>query len=216
MQRKRKPIYDSPSEPSIRDIAASTPPPASGLTDVPQRQQQKGPTKPGPTERLAEQVKRTRLFIHGYAAQAEDAVNSGMTRFMSAEKDFTSTITSLAPSKETNEKLLPGSIYVLVASMAGSIAARNRNIILRFLTPVVTGVVTAKYVVPRTTENVERLIWSYEEKFPVIRDNHIRAQQSIKHFIETGKAHSQMGLAMAQEKVQGVRESVQDWISKGQ
>ncbi|QIX00858.1 hypothetical protein AMS68_006375 [Peltaster fructicola] len=165
--------------------------------------------------RLAEQVKKTRLFLHGYAAQAEDAVNSGMNRFMSAEKDFTSTVASLAPPKESNEKLLPGSIYVLVAAMAGSIVSRNRNIVLRLITPVITGVATAKYVIPRTTENVEKLIWSYEEKFPVVRDNHIRAQQGIRHFIETGKAHSQMGLAMAQDRVQGARESVEQWISKG-
>jgi organizing structure protein 2 len=34
--------------------------------------------------------------------------------------------------------------------------------------------------------------------------------------VQTGKAHSQMGLAMAEEKVQGVRETVQDWVKKGQ
>lgn len=139
-----------------------------------------------------------------------------MDRFMSAEHDFTSTIASLAPPKEANEKVLPGAIYVLVAAMAGSILARNRNILLRFATPILTGAVTAKYVVPRTTENVEKLVWSYEEKFPVVRDNHVRAQESVKHFIETGKAHSQMGLAMAEEKVQGVRQAVEDWIKKGQ
>lgn len=153
--------------------------------------------------------------MHDYAVRAEDAVNNGMTRFMDAEHSFTSTIASLAPPKESNEKLLPGGIYVLVAAMAGSIVSRNRNILLRFATPIITGVVTANYVVPRTTENVGNLAWHYEKKFPVIADNHIRARDGIRHFIETGKAHSQMGLAMAEEKVQGVRESVQDWVKKG-
>ncbi|KAI6885975.1 hypothetical protein KC360_g7073 [Hortaea werneckii] len=229
--RTRKPIYDSPtpSEPSPREISATTPPvPASGITDKPQEeQQQQQPTEgvsgavaqiaqsPSPTDRLASQIREARLAVHGYAVKAEDTVNQGMNRFMSAEHDFTSTIASLAPPKESNEKLLPGGIYVLVAAMAGSIISRNRNILLRFATPIVTGVTTAHYVVPRTTQNVGNLVWSYEEKYPVVRDNHLRITEGVRHFVETGKAHSQMGLAMAEERVQGVREAVEDWVKKG-
>ena len=142
-------------------------------------------------------------------------MNAGMDRFMSAEHTFTSTIASLAPPKESNEKLLPGGIYVLVAAMAGSILSRNRNILIRFATPIITGVTTANYVVPRTTENVGNLIWRWEERFPIVRDNHLRISNSVRHFVETGKAHSQMGLAMAEERVSGVRESVEDWVKKG-
>lgn len=99
--------------------------------------------------------------------------------------------------------------------MAGSIVSRNRNILFRFVTPILTGTVAANYVIPRTTENVGNLIWSYEKKFPVIADNHIRARDGVRHFIETGKAHSQMGYYMAEEKVQGVTQAVQDWVKKG-
>ena len=160
-------------------------------------------------------MKRSRLFLHAYAVKAEDLLNGGMDKVMDAEHSFTSTIANLAPAKETNEKLLPGGIYVLVAAMAGSIISRNRNILIRFLTPIATGVTTAHYVVPRTTQNVGGLIWSYEEKYPVIRDNHVRLSEGVRHFIDTGKAHSQMGLNMAEDKVQGVRESVEDWVKKG-
>lgn len=216
IQRSRKPIYDSPLEAEVRSIASTTPPPASGITAKPQdEQKEEHSRRPSPTDRLAEQVKASRLFLHGYAVRAEDAVNSGMTSFMETEKSFTSTIASLAPPKESNEKLLPGGIYVLVAAMAGSIISRNRNILVRFATPILTGVVTANYVIPRTTENVGNLIWSYEEKFPAVRDNHLRISQGVRHFIETGKAHSQMGLAMAEDKVQEAREAVQDWVKKG-
>ncbi|KAL1587265.1 hypothetical protein WHR41_04330 [Cladosporium halotolerans] len=218
--RKRKPIYDTPSEPSIREIAATTPPPASGKTDKPQEEQDLPSvivaSSPTPTDRLAAQIAQTRLFLHGYAAATEQAINNGMSRALSAEHDVASTIRSLAPPAESNEKLLPGGIYVLVAAMAGSIVARNRNIFVRFVTPILTGVTTAHYVVPRTTENVGNLVWRWEEKYPVVRDNHLRVTESVRHFVETGKAHSQMGLAMAEEKVQGVRESVQDWVRKGQ
>lgn len=215
-KRSRKPIYDTPSsrsEPSVREISATTPAPASGITDKPQESTHV--SSPSPTDRLATQIKRSRLFLHQYAVKTEDALNGGMDSFLRTEESFTSTIASLAPPKESNERLLPGGIYVLVAAMAGSIISRNRNILIRFATPILTGVATANYVVPRTTENVGNLIWRYEEKYPVIRDNHLRVSEGVRHFIETGKAHSQMGLAMAEERVQGVRESVEDWVKKG-
>lgn len=219
-QRSRKPIYDSPNIPSVREISATTPPPASGITEKPQEEAKEdekpaAPRRNTPTDRLASQIKQTRLFLHEYAVAAEDAVNNGMTRFLSAEHNFTSTVASLAPPKESNEKLLPGGIYVLVAAMAGSIVSRNRNILIRFVTPIVTGVTAAHYVVPRTTQNVGNLVWEFEKDYPVIRDNHIRIRDGTRHFIDTGKAHSQMALARAEEKVQGVRESVEDWVKKG-
>ncbi|KAK5132862.1 hypothetical protein LTR08_008578 [Meristemomyces frigidus] len=216
-QRIRKPIYDHPAEPSPRDIAATTPPPASGITDIPQKDDTPTPRARGPTpsDRLSTQIAHTRLFLHRYAVRAEDAVNGTLTRALALEHSFTSTLASLAPPKESNEKLLPGAIYVLVAAMAGSIVSRNRNILVRFVTPILTGGVAANYVVPRTTENVGNLVWEVEKKYPVVRDNHLRVSQGVRHFVETGKAHSQMGLAMAEEKVTGVRETVEDWVKKG-
>ncbi|GAB7363357.1 hypothetical protein MBLNU230_g3637t1 [Neophaeotheca triangularis] len=216
--RVRKPIYspapEATPEPTVREISATTPPPASGITSTPQ-ETVPVTRRPTPTDRLAAQIKQTRLALHSYAAAAEDDVNTGMDKVMNLEHSFTSTVASLAPPKESNEKLLPGGIYVLVAAMAGSILSRNRNLGLRFLTPIATGVTTAHYVVPRTTENVGNLVWKYEEKYPVVRDNHLRATEGVRHFLETGKAHSQMGLAVAEEKVKGVRETLEDWVKKG-
>jgi len=224
--QRRKPIYDtSTTEPTTRDISATTPPPASGITHKPQEEEVEhkssdsssntAPRRNSPTDRLAAQIRESRLFLHSKAVATEDAVNNGMSRFMAAEHNFTSTIASLAPPKESNEKLLPGGIYVLVAAMAGSILSRNRNILLRFATPLATGVTTAHYVVPHTTRNVGDLVWRYEEKFPVVRDNHLRISEGVKHFVETGKAHSQMGYYKAEEKVVEAKESVLDFVRKG-
>ena len=59
------------------------------------------------------------------------------------------------------------------------------------------------------------MVWTYEERYPVVRDNHIRVREGVRHFVDTGKAHSQMGLAIAEEKVQGVSEAVKDWVKQG-
>jgi len=138
-----------------------------------------------------------------------------MTRFLRLESDFTSTVASLAPPKGSGERVLPGAVYVLVAAMAGSIITRNRNILLRATVPVAAGVGCSYYVLPHTTRNVGDLVWKYEERYPVIRDNHLRAREGITHFFQTGKAHSQMGLAMAEEKVSDVRDTLEDWVKKG-
>lgn len=49
----------------------------------------------------------------------------------------------------------------------------------------------------------------------MVRDNHLRIERGVRHFLETGKAHSLSGIAVAEEKVQGFRESVEEWVRKG-
>ncbi|KAJ9646995.1 hypothetical protein H2199_001981 [Coniosporium tulheliwenetii] len=173
------------------------------------------PSSPSPTDRLAAQIRRMRLALQRQAVRAEDATNAFMTRTLQLEHSFTSTIASLAPPKESNEKVVPGLLYVLVASMAGSIATRNRNIFLRAAVPVAVGIGTAYTVLPLTTRNVGDLVWQYERRFPVVAENHIRVKERVGRFVETGIAHSQMGAAMLQDKVGGVRAAVEEWVKKG-
>ncbi|KAK8156662.1 apolipo protein O-domain-containing protein [Phyllosticta citrichinensis] len=204
----RKPIYD--------DFAAPTPP-----KDKPQQQPIKTqpsaqtPYAPTPTERLTEQVARGRLFLHGYAAVAEDKVNSGLTEALRLENSFTQTVASLAPPKESGERVMPGGLYVLVSAMAGSIVTRNRNILLRASVPVAVGVAASYALLPLTTRNVGNLIWTYEERYPALAENHLRIKDRVTRFVETGKAHSKMSVAMLEEKIGSARETVEEWVKKG-
>lgn len=97
-------------------------------------------SSPTPTDRLEKQVRRARLWLYGQAVAVEDSVNAGLTWAFRKETNFTNTIASLAPSPETGEQLLPGLIYVLVATMAGSIVSRNRNLLVRATFPIAVGV----------------------------------------------------------------------------
>lgn len=204
----RKPIYD--------DFAAPAPP-----KDEPQQQPIKTqpsaqkPYAPTPTERLTEQVARGRLFLHGYAAAAEDKVNSGLTEALRLENSFTQTVASLAPPKESGERVMPGGLYVLVSAMAGSIVTRNRNILLRASVPVAVAVAASYALLPLTTRNVGNLIWTYEERYPALAENHMLIKDRVTRFIETGKAHSKMSVAMLEEKVGSARETVEEWVKKG-
>ena len=95
---------------------------------------------PTPTDRLEKQIRRVRLWLHGQTVAAENQFNSGLTWAFNKETNIANTIASLAPSAESGEQLLPGLIYVLVATMAGSIVSRNRNILIRGTFPLAVGV----------------------------------------------------------------------------
>lgn len=170
---------------------------------------------PTPTDRLASQIRLARLFLYQQACTAEDAVNAGMSRAFDLEHSFTSTIASLAPPRESNEKLMPGLIYVLVAGMAGSIAARNRNILLRTSLPLALGIGAAWTVIPVTMTNVSALVWKYEQKFPAVADAHVRTREGIEKGWTMTKLHAEIAQHKLVESVGEVREKVEGWVRKG-
>ncbi|MCJ1281797.1 hypothetical protein MMC26_001120 [Xylographa opegraphella] len=195
----RKPIYDAP--PTKKD-----PPVPSTTTRS---------SNPTPTDRLATQIGHARVFLHARTQAAEARVNDFMTRALHLESSFTSTIASLAPPPQANEHLLPGGLYVLVAAMAGSIVARNRNILLRATVPLAVGVGAAWVVLPYSMRNIADLVWGWEEKVPVLAENHLRARGAA---IEAWKHAEMSGATLsrwADERVREGRQVVEEWVSKG-
>jgi len=131
------------------------------------------------------------------------------------ESSFTSTIASLAPPKESGERVMPGTIYVLVSTMAASIVSRNRGIILRASLPLAVGIGAAWVVLPITMRNISDLVWVYEEKFPAVRDTHLRTRESVVRGIEMTKLHSALAGQWIEDKVGGMREELEGWVKKG-
>ncbi|KAF4304943.1 Apolipoprotein O [Botryosphaeria dothidea] len=150
---RNKPIYD--------DFVSVPAEPVSPPKAAPK------PSAPTYTDRLAAEVAKARLFLHGYAAKTEDKVNDGLTEALRLENSFTSTIASLAPPRS------------------------------------------------RARRNVGDLIWTYEERYPVIAENHLRAKERVTRFVQTGIAHSKMSAAMLEEKIGEAREAIEDWVKKG-
>ncbi|KAL2889288.1 apolipoprotein O [Ceratocystis lukuohia] len=221
----RKPIYDDASVPAIA-AATSKPAAVAPTTATPTKSffsssssetsRANRPARgPSPTDRLAVQIGKVRLLLHGYVVSAEDAVNNTMAKAFSLEQSFTGTIASLAPAKETGEKILPGAVYVLVAAMSGSIVARNRNIVLRTLAPLALGIGASWTFLPVTSRNVSDLAWKYEQRFPGVAESHIKMRESILRGIHFAKVHKQVGLQYVDDTVTSVRESVEDWVKQG-
>ncbi|KAK3337170.1 apolipo protein O-domain-containing protein [Cercophora scortea] len=170
---------------------------------------------PTPTERLAAQIRLGRLFLYQQACKAEDAVNAGMSRAFALEESFTSTMASLAPPRESGEKLMPGAVYVLVAGMAGSIVARNRNVLLRGSLPLALGVGAAWVVIPVTMRNVSELLWTYEQKVPAVADAHLRTREGIEQGWSFARVHANLAVRKVEESVTDARQTVEGWVRKG-
>jgi len=110
---------------------------------------------------------------------------------------------------------MPGSLYVLVAAMTGSIVSRNRNVLLRATVPVAVGIGAGWVVLPVTMRNVSDLLWKYEQRFPAIADGHIRTREGIEKAWRMARVHTQQAVNIVDDKVSSGREAVEGWVKKG-
>lgn len=99
--------------------------------------------------------------------------------------------------------------------MAGSIISRNRNILLRTVTPLGVGIAAAWTLLPVTTRNVADFTWEYEKKVPAIADTHLKIRDNFEYGYGMAIAHSHMARGMLEDKIGQGREIVESWVSKG-
>jgi len=200
----KKPIYSDPP------VAPAKPNPSS-TSPVSESNQ----TSPTPTDRLTGQVKKARLFVYDQSLAAENSINSFMSWAFAKEASFTNTIASLAPAPETGEQLLPGAIYVLVATMAGSIVSRNRGIFLRATFPLAVGITAGWMLIPVTMRNIADLSWEYEKNVPAIAETHAQITGFTKETWRQTKIHANLVGKWADEMAGESRKKVESWVEKG-
>lgn len=109
---------------------------------------------------------------------------------------------------------MPGSLYVLVAGMAGSIVSRNRNIVLRACVPAAFGIGAAWLLLPTTTRNVGDLVWSWEERVPAIATNHMRVRGALEEGIRIAKERAEQARIWSEEAAKDGREVLEGWAKK--
>ena len=101
----------------------------------------------------------------------------------------------------SNESLTPGLLYVGIATLTGSIIARNRMLATRFLLPPVFLLASANHFLPETTGNLSSYFGSLEETyFPSLSEKH-----------DVAKAHTQM----TWEKLKDATASSRDQLNRG-
>lgn len=200
----KKPIYSAyPDVPTV-----AKPSPTSPVSEP-------NPTSPTPTDRLAGQVKKARLFLYDQSLAAETSFNGFLTWAFRKETDLSNTIASLAPKPETGEQLFPGAIYVLVATLTGSIVSRNRGFLLRTTFPLAVGIAAGWYLIPVTMRNTSDLIWEYEKKVPAVAETHSQISTFVRDAWAQTQGYTKGAAEWADEKANEARKSVEDLVSKG-
>ncbi|CAG8744030.1 17997_t:CDS:2, partial [Acaulospora morrowiae] len=61
-----------------------------------------------------------------------------------------------------NERMKPEILYIAIAGLAGTIVARNRNILFRIASPLLFTVAASYYFIPQTTRNIAAKIQEHE------------------------------------------------------
>ena len=146
---------------------------------------------------------------------AENSINNFMSWALRKETSMANTIASLAPPPETGEQLLPGAIYVLVGTMAGSIVSRNRNILIRATFPLAVGIAAGWMLIPVTMQNIADLTWKYEKRVPVIAETHAQISGLTREAWRQTKIHTQAVTRWADETAGESRERVEGWVRNG-
>lgn len=156
-----------------------------------------------------------RRFINVHYRLACYKLDDAFSHYLSYEHSVTRTVAALAPNKNSPEKVLPGAIYVAVATMAAGIVARKRMWPVRVTTPLVVGVGSAWYFVPETARNVGDLLWEWEKKVPQVAETH----QSIREGVEGAWRKTYETTVETRRKVDGVvgnvRKSAEDLVKRG-
>ncbi|RCK63582.1 MICOS subunit MIC26 [Candida viswanathii] len=81
------------------------------------------------------------------------------------------------------EPVLPGLIYVLTASLTGSILVRRSNVLVRFVTPLAFGIGAVWWVMPRTFEAVGRRYGELEREYaPDVYVKRVELGKDVEEF----------------------------------
>jgi organizing structure protein 2 len=123
----------------------------------------------------------TRSELEEYIGQAREtataayeganaAVRKSVSEWIGVEEAVEKKVKSLIPP---DESLTPGLLYVAVATLTGSVIARNRSIAARVILPPALFFASLPYFLPKTSHNVSEYLTSLEREYaPGVAEQH--------------------------------------------
>ncbi|KAI8074172.1 apolipo protein O-domain-containing protein [Gongronella butleri] len=126
--------------------------------------------------KLEEHVAVAQKYVDDALEEGKTHVDSLHSQVRSVENDIRATINDIIAE---DEEVLPNAVYIGVAALAGTIIARNRNIVLRFLTSTAMAVGTSYYLLPKTTHNLAVQLEKLERKYPELAKAHDSVNDAV-------------------------------------
>lgn len=111
---------------------------------------------------LEEQLNKIRLYTHSKLSIVEAELNTAVSATKNEINNVSQCIDSMI-----KDPVLPNIIFILTATLSGSILVNRRSLPLRFLSPTVFGILSFSYFMPSSYNEVKSRITAYEsEKCP--------------------------------------------------
>ncbi|KAI5969150.1 hypothetical protein CANMA_001817 [Candida margitis] len=156
-----------------------------------------------PTENF---FKSAREFTSARVCDLSNWLNGSYTKFNDTERFVTSTVSDLHYKKED---LLPNGIYVIVAALAGTIAARPRGVIAKTTFPVIAGLAAFKYFLPVTFDNTREFTWNLEQrKAPQVAKQQADAYNSVVGLAKSIEDGAEQSVRHVESRAQSLRQSI--------
>ncbi|GHJ89446.1 hypothetical protein NliqN6_5848 [Naganishia liquefaciens] len=119
---------------------------------------------------LAAHVRVAREAVTDVMGDAKVQINKAVDRWVKWERVVEREVKSVIAK---DEPLTPGILYIGVAGLAGSVLARNRNILVRLLLPPTLLVAASPYFLPQTSANIRAYLSRVEDAhFPEFAATH--------------------------------------------
>ncbi|GAA5917051.1 Mic26p [Sporobolomyces salmoneus] len=116
---------------------------------------------------LQDEVSQVRAVVQDATRGLRSSTADGRATWMSWERKAEDSLQQIISPRD---QLNPGAMYVAVATLAGSILGRNRNILLRAVLPPAFLLVSLDYFLPNTASNLWRKAETLEAAhFPQLR-----------------------------------------------
>ncbi|KAI0045229.1 hypothetical protein FA95DRAFT_1495709 [Auriscalpium vulgare] len=156
---------------------------------------------------LEEQIGVARRAATGVFNDAHAKVQGVVSKWIGVEHAVENRVKSIiAP----DEPLTPGLLYVGVASLTGSILARNRFILTRLVLPPALFFFSLDYFLPKTSHNLSSYLGSLEDTYlPTLAQKHEVANahsamtwERVKDAGASGRASLEEGVGSVVRKVQ--------------
>lgn len=194
-------------------------------------------TKPGHNEEISKDLKNKESsngpinFVDGMGVRSTPFIESQMNKFRFflhdklslIEAEFDTQVT--AANNEFNflkskfntvvkEPVLPNSIYILTATLTGSILANRRGLTLRTLSPLLFTIGGFKYFMPQSSRHIQNDIIEYEkENYPKFYNQQVEYMNQIKNSQQQLRDQGKQLDVQLLESIHKVRLYIQDIFS---
>ncbi|KAK6463331.1 apolipo protein O-domain-containing protein [Scheffersomyces coipomensis] len=152
--------------------------------------------------------KSGREITSEYYTKLQGYINQGYSKYNETERQVTDSVSAL---HNRSEDLLPNSIYIVIATLSGNIAARQRGVISKITFPVILGIASFKYFLPQTYINTKNFIWKLEQdKLPQVAEQQVFVYNQADSLVKTIEQTSDSSIKTVESSIQSLRKSIAD------